>query len=56
VGRLRGRIRHPEHEVETGYVTLEHEDGMVPKWPLGDEGFNEMLLHEYERGGPTLRR
>jgi hypothetical protein len=38
-----------EREIETGYVTLEHEDGTRSKWPLGDEGFGEIFLHEYGR-------
>lgn len=51
MGRLRGRIRNLEHEIETEYVTLEHENGTRSKWPLGDEGFKEVFVHEYERGG-----
>ncbi len=49
MGRLRGRIRHLEHEIETEYVTLEHEDGTRSKWPLGEEDFKEIFLHEYGR-------
>ncbi len=37
--------------METEFVTLEHEDGTVSRWPLGDEGFKEVFVHEYERGG-----
>ncbi len=40
-----------EREVETEFVTLEHDDGTVSRWPLGDEGFKEVSVHEYERGG-----
>ena len=51
MGRFRGRVRKIEREMETEFVTLEHEDGTVSRWPLGDEGFKEVFVHEYERGG-----
>ena len=49
MGRLRGRLRKLEQEIETEYVTLEHEDGTRSRWPLGDEGFREVFVHEYGR-------
>ena len=36
--------------METELVTIEHEDGTVSKWPLGDDLFKEVFLHELERG------
>lgn len=49
MGRFRGRVRKLERAMETEYVTVEHEDGIRSKWPLGDEGFKEVFVHEYER-------
>ena len=49
MGRFRGRLRKLEREVETELVTLEHEDGTVSRWPLGDEAFEEVFVHEYGR-------
>ena len=51
MGRFRWRLRKLEREVETEYVTVEHEDGTRSKWPLGDDGFAEVFIHETERGG-----
>ena len=50
MGRFRGRLRELEREMETEFVTLEHDDGTVSRWPLGYEGFGEVFVHEYERG------
>jgi hypothetical protein len=51
MGRFWGRIRKLEREMETEYVTVEHEDGTRSRWPLGDDGFAEVFIHETERGG-----
>ncbi len=51
MGRFRGRVRKLEREMETELVTVEHEDGAVSRWPLGDDLFKEVFLHEVERGG-----
>ncbi len=51
MGGFRGRVRRLEREMETELVTVEHEDGTKSRWPLGDEGFKEVFVHEYERGG-----
>ena len=51
VGRFRGRLRKLEREMETEMVTVEHEDGTVSRWPLGDALFDEVFVHEYKRGG-----
>ena len=50
MGRFRGRVRKLEREMETEIVTVEHEDGTVSRWPLGDDLFKEVFLHETERG------
>ena len=49
MGRFRGRLRKLEHEMETEYVTVEHEDGTRSRWPLGDDAFSEVFVHEYGR-------
>jgi hypothetical protein len=49
MGRFRGRLLKLEREMEAEFVTVEHEDGTRSKWDLGDEGFKEVLLHEYGR-------
>jgi hypothetical protein len=49
MGRFRGRLRKLEREMETEMVAVEHEDGTVSRWPLGNEGFEEVFVHEYER-------
>jgi hypothetical protein len=46
---LKDRLRHLEREMGAELVTVEHEDGTVSRWPLGDEGFAEVFVHEYER-------
>ena len=46
---MRRRLRKLEREMETELMTLEHEDGTRSKWDLGDEGFQEVFLHEYAR-------
>jgi hypothetical protein len=50
MGRFRGRLRRLEREMETELVPIEHEDGIVSRWPLGDDLFGEVFLHEHERG------
>ncbi len=49
MGRFRGRLRRLEREMEAELVSVEHEDGTVSRWPLGDEGFAEVFGHEYGR-------
>ena len=51
MGGLRGRVRKLEREMETEYVTVEHEDGSRSRWQLGDDGFAEVFIHETDRGG-----
>lgn len=51
MGRLRGRLRNLERETDTELVAVEHGDGTVSRWPLGDGLFKEVFLHETERGG-----
>lgn len=50
MGRFRGRVRKLEREIETEYVTVEHEDGTRSKWPL-DDFFGDVFIHETDRGG-----
>ena len=50
MGRFRGRIRKLEREMEAELVTVENEDGTRSKWPLGDDLFKEVFLHELDRG------
>jgi hypothetical protein len=47
---LRGRLRNLEREIETELVTVRDEDGGVSRWPLGDDLFEEVSLHETDRG------
>lgn len=37
--------------MEMELVAVKHEDGTVSRWPLGDDLFREVFLHEPERGG-----
>ncbi len=37
--------------METELVTVEHEDGTVSRWSLGDNLFKEVFLYETERSG-----
>jgi hypothetical protein len=50
VGSLRGRLRNLERAMETELVAVRDEDGTVSRWPLVDDLFREVFLHEHERG------
>jgi hypothetical protein len=48
VGRLRGRIRHLEHETAAEVITVRHPDGSASRF--GPDAFMECFLHETARG------
>ena len=50
MGGFRGRLRRLEREMKTDLVIVRDEDGTVSKWPLGDDLFREVFLHEHGRG------
>lgn len=50
LGSVRGRLRNLERAADVDLVTVRDEDGTVSRWPLGDDLFKEVSLHEYERG------